>query len=80
MKTTTQPGLIGLGSARVATRADGPGDQMELVPIHYYDTVGVRADPVSLGSARDATRAVDRGDITELNPLLFWDVPGAVRA
>ena len=80
MKTTTHTGPIKLGSARVATRADGPGDQMELVPIHYYDTAGLRAEPLSLGSAREATRAVDRGDITELNPLLFWDVPGGVRA
>ena len=43
MKTKTAPALIGLGSARAATRADRSGEKMELNPVFHYTEEGARA-------------------------------------
>lgn len=76
MKTSTLPGLVPLGSARLNTRADTRGEKMELIPGRFYDDAGLRLDVTPLGSARSGTRAVSTGEHLELVPTAFWTPVG----
>jgi len=68
MNTQTKPRLIGLGSARAATRADATEGDMEQIPVRLYETAGV----VRLGSAEQATRAdALTGDFEQI-PVRLW--------
>jgi hypothetical protein len=70
MKTQTK--LIGLGSARAATRADLVGEKMELNPVFHYTDVGVRA--FNVGSAVEQTRASEPTGNRELIPVDYWTI------
>lgn len=72
MKTATTPRLIGLGSARIATRADATEGDMEQIPVRLYESAGVRVDLVRLGSAEQATRADSTTGDFEQIPVRLW--------
>lgn len=72
MKTKTTLALIGLGSARAATRADLSGEKMELNPVFHYTDEGARA--FNLGSAAERTRAGEPIGVRELIPVDYWTI------
>jgi hypothetical protein len=72
MKTKTAPALIGLGSARAATRADLSGEKMELNPVFHYTEDGARA--FNLGPAAEQTRAGEPFGVRELIPVDYWTI------
>lgn len=68
MHTQTTPRLIGLGSARAATRAIATEGDMEQIPVRLYENAGV----IRLGVAEQATRADSTTGDFEQIPVRLW--------